>query len=63
MPVDPKLLDLLACPKCKGPLDYRTATPEGFSCVACELFFRVEEGIPNFLIEEASPLSSVQSSA
>jgi uncharacterized protein len=59
MPVDPKLLDLLACPKCKGALQYRAEPPEGFACPACELYFRVEEGIPNFLVEEASPLSSV----
>ncbi len=58
MTVDPKLVEILACPKCKGELSYRDEAPEGFGCAACELFFRVEEDIPNFLIDEAEPLSS-----
>lgn len=59
MTIDPKLLEILACPKCKGELTYRETGPEGFACAACELFFRVEDGIPNFLIDEADPLSSI----
>lgn len=59
MTIDPKLLEILACPKCKGELAYREAGPEGFACEACELFFRVEDGIPNFLIDEADALSSI----
>ncbi len=56
MTVDPKLLELLACPKCKGELEYHEQSPEGFACGACALFFRVEDGIPNFLIDEAEPI-------
>jgi len=59
MTVDPKLVEILACPKCKGALEYREDDPEGFACNECALFYRVEDKIPNFLIDEAVPLSSV----
>ena len=52
MPLKKELLDVLVCPKCKGPLD-QVAEPEGFGCAACNLLFAVEDDIPNFLIEEA----------
>lgn len=57
MSIDPALLELLACPQCKGTLEHVEA-PEGesFLCHACRLRFRVEDGIPNFLIDEAEPL-------
>lgn len=60
MTVDPKLLEIVACPKCKGELDYQEdgAQGEGFACQACRLFYPVEDGIPNFLIEEARFLDS-----
>ena len=53
MPIKKELLDVLACPKCKGQLT-QVDTPEGFACPACNLFFKTEDNIPNFLIEEAS---------
>ncbi|MFH2006365.1 MAG: Trm112 family protein [bacterium] len=62
MTVDPKLVEILACPQCKGELEYRESSHEGFACHGCELFFPVQDGIPNFLIEEAEPLSSKGSS-
>jgi hypothetical protein len=63
MPVDPKLIELLACPKCKGPLTHREPSPEGFACAACQLFYAVEDDIPNFLVEEARPLTSLPAAA
>jgi len=54
MPVDPELIALLACPKCHGKLAPKDA-PEGFACEPCRLFYAVEDGIPNFLIDEARP--------
>ncbi len=53
MAVNPELLDILACPKCKGALEM-VAEPEGFGCQACNLLYRVEDDVPNFLIEEAT---------
>jgi hypothetical protein len=46
------LIDLLACPKCHGALK-RIDTPDGFACEACRLFFAVDDGLPNMLIEDA----------
>ena len=55
MEPDPKLLDILACPQCKGDL---TMTPEkdGLVCDACKLFYPIKDGIPVMLIEEAQKL-------
>ena len=54
MPVSPDLLEVLACPKCKGELT-AVEEPEGFGCPACRLLYVVEDDIPNFLIDEARP--------
>jgi uncharacterized protein YbaR (Trm112 family) len=54
MPINPELVEILACPKCKGPVE-QVDDPEGFGCAACELFYKVDDDIPNFLIDEASP--------
>lgn len=52
-----EVLDRLACPRCKGPvsLDEKLG---GFVCRACRLLFPIEDGIPNFLLEDARPLAS-----
>lgn len=47
------LLDLLVCPKCKGPLEHRTVPTETLVCNACRLIYAVEEDIPIMLIDEA----------
>lgn len=49
-----ELLDILACPKCKGPLQY---TGEALVCQACQLKYAVRDGIPVLLVEEAERLS------
>jgi uncharacterized protein len=46
------LTDLLACPKCHGSLR-SNERPDGFACEACGLFYAVEDGLPNMLIEDA----------
>ena len=45
MPVDEKLLEILACPKCKGEVKYVTAPAEGFVCGRCVLFYEVEDDV------------------
>ena len=55
MPLDPKLLDILACPKCRGVLEYREEE-QSLLCQACRLRYRVEDDIPVMLIDEAEPL-------
>jgi len=55
MPIDPELVQILRCPKCKGELTVEE-NETGFICKACKLIFLVHEGIPNFLIDEAKPV-------
>ncbi len=55
MPISQELIEILACPKCKGSLE-KVEEPEGFTCKACDLLYKVEDDIPNFLIDEAVPL-------
>ena len=56
MAFDKELLSLLAFPKCRRAV--RLAPDESaFICDSCRLVYAVEDGIPNFLIDEAKPLS------
>ena len=54
--MDPRLLEILVCPVCKGPLDFRKANQEPV-CKACKLAFPVRDDIPVMLEEEARQLS------
>lgn len=47
-----ELLEILACPKCKGELEYQT-DPHQLICHKCKLIYHIKDDIPNFLIEEA----------
>ena len=47
-----ELLDVLACPKCKGDLVY-DKKENVLICSACRLKFKIEDDVPNMLIEEA----------
>jgi uncharacterized protein YbaR (Trm112 family) len=55
--MDTKLLDILACPLCKGPLVH-VRDPEQLICRAERLSFPVRDGIPVMLEEEATQLRS-----
>jgi uncharacterized protein YbaR (Trm112 family) len=55
MPLNPELIDILACPKCKGALKLRD-DHSAFECGHCKLAYSVVDEIPNFIIEEAQPL-------
>ena len=50
------MLDILVCPKSKAPLEYHEGPPEVLICRESKLVYRVEDGIPIMLIEEATPL-------
>ncbi len=52
--VDQELLDILACPKCKQPVEY-LAEQEKIVCTNpdCGLRYPVRDGIPIMLIDEA----------
>ncbi|HSS29350.1 MAG TPA: Trm112 family protein, partial [Usitatibacter sp.] len=53
--MDPKLLEILVCPLCKGPLLWRKDAQE-LVCKADRLAFPVKDGIPVMLEEEARQL-------
>ncbi|MEO8164485.1 MAG: Trm112 family protein [Betaproteobacteria bacterium] len=53
--MDPKLLDILVCPACKGPLLYRKTDKE-FLCKACRLAYPIRDDIPVMLEDEARKL-------
>jgi uncharacterized protein YbaR (Trm112 family) len=53
--VDPRLLDILVCPLCKGKLVYRKQAGE-LVCKADRLAYPVMDGIPVMLEEEARKL-------
>ncbi len=55
--MDPKLLEILVCPVCKGPLDYRKAQQE-LVCRADRLAYAIRDGIPVMLADEARSLSA-----
>jgi uncharacterized protein YbaR (Trm112 family) len=53
--VDPRLLDILVCPICKGPLRHDRAAAE-LICEADRLAFPIRDGIPVMLEGEARTL-------
>jgi uncharacterized protein len=50
MVLSEQLLEILACPACKGGLAERDG---GLFCAGCSLRFPVRDGIPVLLMEEA----------
>ena len=57
MAIRKELLDILACPKCKGAIRLNEAG-DGLICDSCRLLYEIREGIPIMLIEEAKPLET-----
>ena len=55
MAVKQELLDILACPKCKGDIRMDDGG-NWLICDACRLKYEVRDDIPILLIDEASPL-------
>ncbi|MHB1285374.1 MAG: Trm112 family protein [Leptospirales bacterium] len=54
MSIDPFLLSILVCPKCKGELQ-TVSNPEGLACASCQLLYPIKDEIPVMLVEEALP--------
>ena len=55
MTLDSKLLDILACPVCKGPLQY-SKHKAVLVCRADRLAYPIRDGIPVMLEDEARRL-------
>jgi uncharacterized protein YbaR (Trm112 family) len=54
--VDSRLLDILVCPICKGPLQYDKAAQE-LICKPDRLAYPIRDGIPIMWADEARELS------
>lgn len=52
-----KLLEILVCPVCKGPLVFRREHAE-LVCPPCRLAYPIRDGIPVMLPEEARTLDA-----
>jgi uncharacterized protein YbaR (Trm112 family) len=64
--MDTRLLELLVCPICKGPLEHQRAPlhpRHELVCAADHLAFPVRDGIPLMLESEARPLDEPASAA
>ena len=55
--MDTKLLEILVCPICKGPLHYKKVEQE-LICKPCRLAYPIKDDIPVMLEEEARKLSA-----
>jgi len=55
MALNKELLEILACPKCKGDI-YLNDTGDGLICDHCRLLYEIKDDIPVMLIDEAKPL-------
>jgi len=60
--LDARLLNILACPLCKGPLDHDRLKAE-LRCRVDRLAFPIRDGIPVMLESEARPLIDVDDPA
>lgn len=53
MPIDEKLLEILACPMCKTDVKL-TSDEKGLKCVKCHRVYPIKDDIPVMLIDEAT---------
>ncbi len=56
MGISKELLEILACPKCKGEVHLNPAE-DGLICDRCRLLYEIREEIPIMLIDEAKPIA------
>jgi uncharacterized protein len=57
MGISKELLDILACPQCKGELRL-TPAGDGLICDRCRLLYEIRDDIPIMLIEEAKRIDA-----
>ncbi len=50
-----ELLDILACPKCKGDVTLNQ-DKNGLICANCKLVYEIKDDIPIMLIDEAKKI-------
>lgn len=55
MAISKDLLNILACPKCKGDIQLNESG-DGLICPGCRLMYPIKDDIPIMLIDEATRL-------
>jgi uncharacterized protein YbaR (Trm112 family) len=55
MAISKELLDILACPKCKGQI-YLNQGGDGLICDQCKLLYEIRDDVPIMLVDEAKPI-------
>lgn len=55
MAIKKELLEILACPKCKGDIQLNNKE-DGLICDNCKLVYPIKDDIPVMLIDKAIPL-------
>jgi uncharacterized protein len=55
MSISQDLLDILACPKCKGDV-HLSEKKDGLVCETCRVMYPIKDDIPVMLIDEAIKL-------
>ena len=59
MAISKDLLDILACPKCKGDI-HLNESEDGLVCDSCKLLYQIKDDIPIMLVDEATKLEGAQ---
>ena len=57
MAISKELLEILACPKCKGEI-HLNGSGDGLICDTCRLLYEIRDDIPIMLIDEARPIET-----
>ena len=60
--MDPRLLEILACPQCQGPLQM-AAGKMMLVCKQERLGYPIEDGIPHLLVQEARTIPEIEIAA
>jgi len=55
MTISKELLEILACPKCKGKIRLNEKE-DGLICDSCRLIYEIRDNIPVMLIDEAKKI-------
>lgn len=54
--IDKDLLEILACPNCKGPVKLKDET--AIVCEKCLLLYEIQDGIPVMLLDKAQKIEN-----
>ena len=57
MALNSELLEILACPQCKGEIRLNP-TEDGLICDRCQLLYEIKDDIPIMLVDQAKSIKS-----